>query len=310
MKRLMEDFFNVPGGLFLLLGWIALTVNAPYLGLPVAVVVIYWWSARRKARTASTLQPSATPPIAVEAFEQILVRAKHGEIIAKYATAEALSKGHGIKRDPKAALFWYLAAADAGFVPAQEKAAASYESGCGVATDLQKALAWYRRAAQGGSTTARQHVERLQALIANPPVPVPVAVPTQPYQHFYDLCESEPERILLEALIQRAQLKPSGQELVGSLRVRPQAVILRRYRADFLVNDHLVVEVDGKAYHNNESSFESDRYRDQELIVNGYTPIRFPASQIYQNVDMVVARIVAAARRISAPPVRGIFDTE
>ncbi|KAB2921629.1 MAG: hypothetical protein F9K25_20165 [Candidatus Contendobacter sp.] len=69
MKRLMEDFFNVPGGLFLLLGWIALTVNAPYLGLPVAVVVIYWWSARRKARTASTLQPSATPPIAVEAFE-------------------------------------------------------------------------------------------------------------------------------------------------------------------------------------------------------------------------------------------------
>lgn len=54
MKRLMEDFFNVPGGLFLLLGWIALTVNAPYLGLPVAVVVIYWWSARRKARTAST----------------------------------------------------------------------------------------------------------------------------------------------------------------------------------------------------------------------------------------------------------------
>lgn len=301
MKRLMEDFFNVPGGLFLLMGWIVLTANAPLIGVPIAVVVIYLWVARRKSGVAPH-QPAVTATAPVETFEKILARAKSGEVSAKYAAAEALSNGRGVERNPKAALFWYLAAADAGFVPAQEKAAASYESGCGVVADLQKALAWYRRAAQGGSTTARQHIERLQALLANPPVPAPPA-PDQPYQRFYDLCESEPERILLEALITQARLKPASQEMVGSLTIRPQAVVLC-YRADFLVNGHLVVEVDGKAYHNNESAFESDRYRDQDLIVNGYTPIRFPASQIYRDVDTVVARIVAAASRPATPSVR------
>ncbi|MBL8252654.1 MAG: DUF559 domain-containing protein [Candidatus Competibacter sp.] len=309
MKRIMDRAFTVLGGMVLLLVWIVLTINLPYLGLPIAGMVLYQRLAGRKTNTVKLqLTPEPAPPPPAESFKQILARAKHGDVAAKYAVAERLNDGQEVKRDPKAALFWYLAAADGGSVPAQEKAAACYESGCAVAADPQKALAWYQRAACSGSATASQHVRRLQAMLANPPAPVSPAL-VQPYQRFYDLCESEPERILLEALIAQIPLKPADHELVGPLTVRPQAVILC-YRADFLVNGHLVVEVDGKAYHNNENSFESDRYRDQDLIVSGYTPIRFPASQVYRDVDTVVARIVVAASRRPTPRTRGIFDTE
>lgn len=309
MKRIMDRAFTVLGGMVLLLVWIVLTINLPYLGLPIAGMVLYQRLAGRKTNTVKLqLTPEPAPPPPAESFKQILARAKHGDVAAKYAVAERLNDGQEVKSDPKAALFWYLAAADGGSVPAQEKAAACYESGCAVAADPQKALAWYQRAACSGSATASQHVRRLQAMLANPPAPVSPTL-VQPYQRFYDLCESEPERILLEALIAQIPLKPADHELVGPLTVRPQAVILC-YRADFLVNGHLVVEVDGKAYHNNENSFESDRYRDQDLIVSGYTPIRFPASQVYRDVDTVVARIVVAARRRPTPRTRGIFDTE
>ena len=301
----MEGIFTVLGGAVLLLMGIVLTVNLPYVGVPIVGVVIYRWLASRKACDAPP-QPAAPPPATAETFEQVLARAKRGDVAAKYAAAEALNSSQGVNRDPKAALFWYLAAADGGCVPAQEKVAACYESGCGVAADPQKALAWYQRAASGGSGAAHQHMQRLQEILVRPPVrrneasPPTTDQPDQPYQRFKALCESEPEMILLEALIAQTQLRPAGQELVGLLTVRPQAVILR-YRADFLINGHLVVEVDGKAYHNNENSFENDRYRDQELIVNGYTPIRFPASQIYRDVDTVVALIVAAANRSPTP---------
>lgn len=110
------------------------------------------------------------------------------------------------------------------------------------------------------------------------------------FKRFMLLCESEPEKILLKALIKKAELKPDVKKLKGQLQVVPQARLLR-FRVDFLVNDHLVVEVDGKAYHSNDSSFEKDRLRDQELLLAGYKTIRFPASQVYRS-PLQVAEIV------------------
>lgn len=120
---------------------------------------------------------------------------------------------------------------------------------------------------------------------------------------FFDLCESEPERRLLAALVTKAGLSPSGKFLQGAIKLMPQARILN-YRADFLVNDFLVVEVDGKQYHTAPDIVEADKYRDQALIEAGFTAIRFPASQIFKAPQDVAARIMriaqARAHRVGA----------
>ncbi len=100
---------------------------------------------------------------------------------------------------------------------------------------------------------------------------------------FIDQCESPPEILLLEELIAIASLKPVDGALVGDgISLRAQQNI-GRYRVDFLANDRLVVEVDGRQYHDNESTFYSDRERDQYLQLNGYRVIRLTAKQIFDS---------------------------
>jgi very-short-patch-repair endonuclease len=109
-------------------------------------------------------------------------------------------------------------------------------------------------------------------------------------------CESEPERILLKNLIESWSLKPeSSTYLKGRYSVELQKRILK-HRVDFVVNKKLIVEVDGREWHQNR--FYEDRYRDQELIEKGYTVIRFPAKQIYENIGECIMRIGNSARRI------------
>jgi very-short-patch-repair endonuclease len=76
--------------------------------------------------------------------------------------------------------------------------------------------------------------------------------------------------------------------------VKLQATILN-YRVDFLINRKLIIEVDGKKYHNNEISFEADRYRDQNLMLEGYRIMRFPAKQIYREASSSAIKIIRAA---------------
>ena len=72
-------------------------------------------------------------------------------------------------------------------------------------------------------------------------------------------------------------------------------------RVDFLVNSRLVIEVDGKEFHNNENSFKNDRLRDQKLILEGFLPVRFPASQIYKSPSAAAKMIIEIASKHDSP---------
>ena len=97
------------------------------------------------------------------------------------------------------------------------------------------------------------------------------------------LTRSEAERRVL-ALIRKAAL-PS-----------PTAnVPLHGYEVDFLwPTQHLVVEVDGFAYHGHRHAFESDRERDAVLTAAGYAVIRVTWRQLLDRPEAVVARVAAA----------------
>jgi very-short-patch-repair endonuclease len=122
-------------------------------------------------------------------------------------------------------------------------------------------------------------------------------VPVQQFEnlgHLFAKCDSKPERLLLDALVKRAGLKLDGARLAGDLilHVQPR---LGKFRVDFLVNEELVVEIDGHAFHGDKRSFEVDRLRDQELILRGLRVIRFPAKQVFLNPNDVADIVIKAA---------------
>lgn len=113
-------------------------------------------------------------------------------------------------------------------------------------------------------------------------------------KHFISKCESDPERLFLKKIIRYSNLLPKKDKLVGKIVLEPQAEI-GDFRVDFLVNERLVVEIDGKTYHSGDNSFEQDRLRDQKLIMNNMTPMRFPAKQIYSEIESVCSQVMQVA---------------
>jgi very-short-patch-repair endonuclease len=75
----------------------------------------------------------------------------------------------------------------------------------------------------------------------------------------------------------------------------------KRFEVDFLwPEDRLVIETDGRGYHDNPVAFERDRFRDRALHVAGYRVVRFTRNQIRDEADAVVAairRLLAQAKR-------------
>jgi very-short-patch-repair endonuclease len=103
--------------------------------------------------------------------------------------------------------------------------------------------------------------------------------------------ESPAEEAFLSLMIEHFDLKPHGRALHGSgLTLRLQVEALR-YRLDFLVDDALVVEIDGAEWHSSPEAVARDKKRDEELGEAGYTILRIPAKiALYERkkaVDLV-----------------------
>jgi very-short-patch-repair endonuclease len=101
--------------------------------------------------------------------------------------------------------------------------------------------------------------------------------------HDTGLTRSEAERALL-ALVRAAGLpEPKANARVAGLEV------------DFLwPSQHVVVEVDGFAFHAGRQAFERDRERDAILAARGYVVLRVTWRQLIARREAVAARIAAA----------------
>lgn len=95
----------------------------------------------------------------------------------------------------------------------------------------------------------------------------------------------------------------SGIETLFWLRMRNKCLVRRQVavphvgRVDFLVGSRLVVELDGRAFHDTASSFEEDRRRDALLSAIGYRVLRFSFRQVMNDWGAVEAAVLAAMAR-------------
>lgn len=82
--------------------------------------------------------------------------------------------------------------------------------------------------------------------------------------------------------------------LAAGLAFIQQVKILRVGTVDFVVCGCVIVEVDGRATH--ESTFEEDRARDAEALLQGYLTVRVSALWLSKNGDCFIPLVMAALR--------------
>jgi very-short-patch-repair endonuclease len=69
---------------------------------------------------------------------------------------------------------------------------------------------------------------------------------------------------------------------------------LERYTPDFRWPDlKLIVETDGYATHSTRHAFNHDRRRDVELLIQGWTTVRFSHDQVIHDPHTVAAQLKA-----------------
>ena len=124
-------------------------------------------------------------------------------------------------------------------------------------------------------------------------------------------CESPAETAFLDAMVSAYDLRTGPGSIVGrGLRLRNQFPMgnLRtfsnyvswQYRADFLVDEKLVVEIDGATYHSSPDAVARDRQRDADMIREGYTVLRIPAQVVFQDPTEAVRRVEDARKELSS----------
>lgn len=100
------------------------------------------------------------------------------------------------------------------------------------------------------------------------------------------VCESPMEELFAVAVVLSAELEFDAQTngWVGNSVLMQAQVEIGAYRADFVFNQRLVVEIDGHDFHDRtQEQASSDRARDRDLLRAGYSVVRFTGADVYRN---------------------------
>lgn len=115
-------------------------------------------------------------------------------------------------------------------------------------------------------------------------------------------CESSAEEAFLNSMISANKITDGPGCIAGEgiqLRTRIGLGKLRigrssaesQFGGDFLINDKLVVEIDGATWHGSPDASARDTVRDKHIRAEGYTVLRIPASVVFATPADSVRRV-------------------
>lgn len=124
-------------------------------------------------------------------------------------------------------------------------------------------------------------------------------------------CESPAEEAFFDAMVSAYGMTSGPGCIAGNgIRLRTQSghghlrigrgSAWRQFRGDFLIDDKLVVEIDGATWHSSPEAMTRDAARDKLIQTEGYTVLRIPASVVFNTPAQAVRRVEEARRRLSA----------
>lgn len=115
-------------------------------------------------------------------------------------------------------------------------------------------------------------------------------------------CESPAEELFALAMLIDSSLRYDQElnhwrDLENGIVMAAQ-VEIGGYRADFVFNHSLVVEIDGHDFHDRDhEQASSDRKRDRDVLRSGYVVIRFTGSDVYNFPLRCVGEVVGLLKR-------------
>lgn len=98
-------------------------------------------------------------------------------------------------------------------------------------------------------------------------------------------------------------MSDSGLETIFVVRLSPwgvpirQQVMLAGHKVDVLIGTHLIVQLDGFAFHSSSADRTRDVAHDAQLRLRGYTVLRFTYAQVVHDWGYVEATVAAAIAR-------------
>lgn len=114
--------------------------------------------------------------------------------------------------------------------------------------------------------------------------------------HYVHACESPAESAFLKAMVSRYALKPDDGALVTDGLILEMQKPIGRYRADFVANGNLVVEIDGARWHSSTEARARDAQRDLDMRRMGLEVLRIPAKTVFRTPKKAVQLVEDAAR--------------
>lgn len=96
-------------------------------------------------------------------------------------------------------------------------------------------------------------------------------------EDFQKCCDSPAEEAFLDIMVRHYALKPVDNCLMGQGITLELQFPIDKCRADFVINECLIVEIDGAAYHTSKEAIRRDTRRDKFIRRQGFHILRIPA---------------------------------
>jgi len=124
-------------------------------------------------------------------------------------------------------------------------------------------------------------------------------------------CESPAEEAFFDTMVSAYKMTTGPGCIAGKgIKLRTQIGLgrlyigrgsaWRQFRGDFLVDEKLVVEIDGETWHGNPEAKARDAARDEVIRAEGYTVLRIPANVVFSSPTETVRRVEEARHRLRA----------
>lgn len=122
-------------------------------------------------------------------------------------------------------------------------------------------------------------------------------------------CESPAEEAFFDAMVSAYKMTTGPGCIAGEgMKLRTQIGLgrlhigrssaWRQFRGDFLIDEKLVVEIDGETWHGSPDAKAMDAARDEVIRAEGYTVLRIPAKVVFNSPTEAVRRVEEARRRL------------
>ena len=129
-------------------------------------------------------------------------------------------------------------------------------------------------------------------------------------EDFRKCCDSPAEEAFLDIMVQHYALKPVDDCLIGQGITLELQYPIDKCRADFLINDCLIIEIDGAAYHTSKQAIRRDTIRDKFIRSRGFHILRIPAKYPLYRASATINKVRRAISIAAKAEVKNKYAEE